>query len=134
MCIVTSPRPQRGPDEECSDCYHTLQTEESCAVLQCCRSQGAQSGGSGCKVFDFKLCTRLEIYKQKRGKSRSNPSSLFELLNTVGSIVLILIFKQFARSILCDMPLVQGCSFSKGHQKCHIVCYQIHCVPEQHLP
>ena len=57
MCIVTSPRPQRGPDEECSDCYHTLQTEESCAVLQCCRSQGAQSGGSGarCLISNYAL-------------------------------------------------------------------------------
>ena len=56
MCIVTSPRPQRGPDEECSDCdcYHT---EESCAVLQCCRSQGAQSGGSGarCLISNYAL-------------------------------------------------------------------------------
>ena len=134
MCIVTSPRPQRGPDEECSDCYHNpadLRELCSAAVLQVTRGTVR---GEWCKVFDFKLCTRLEIYKQKRSKSSSNPSSLFELLNTVGSIVLILIFKQFARSILCDMPLVQGCSFSKGHQKCHIVCYQIHCVPEQHLP
>ena len=76
------PRPQRAPDEECcSICYqNAADWGEFCstAVLQVTRGRVR---GEECKVFDFKLCTRLEIYKQKR----SNPSCLFQLLNTVSA-------------------------------------------------
>ena len=70
----------------------TLRALQSRAADDDCRSRGTRCRGREGEVFDFKLCTRLEIYKQKR--SKSSPAILLLRSAVFCGFVLIWIYSK----------------------------------------
>ena len=70
---------------------HSESSAEPCSAAgEDCRSLGTRcrGGSSEGEVFDFKLCTRLEIYKQKRrNNSPATLASSYFNCYTVGSFL-----------------------------------------------
>ena len=111
----------------------TRRALQSRAADDDCRSRGTRCRGREGEVFDFKLCTRLEIYKQKR--SKSSPAILLLRSAVFCGFVLIWIYSKDLHAHFCVTSFWWlCCSFQKAIRSVIFPVIKFIVWPEEHLP